>query len=725
MTRNQPRVLLIDSYDSFTFNLTHLVEQVTGAEVVTIHNDSVPAQELIGCLRAFDAVVLGPGPGTVENASDVGVLPTLWSLPEDALLPVFGVCLGFQSLVYAHGGTIHRLPAAVHGQPGEIEHCGESLFRGVPQKFCSIRYHSLHARLPKTGAADAASDIVPLAWTQDGDERVLMAGRHATKPFYGVQYHPESVCSERGAEVLANFWADALAWSRANRRPPGAETPVGTVFARVAKRSIKPEPLLALDVNGTANNGGDSELQFEQIAAYAVDEEAVCERLGATNFVLLGSAKAPGRWSIVGVLESTTATIAHYADYKPDTVFVGQWGDQQHQTEHKLGTEGVWRYLADHMGPKLARFARAQLPKDVPFVGGLVGYVSYEDGIDWRRPPLRDTPTYPDTNLVDVERTILIDKERNVTYAASTRRNDDGWIDAARTLITDLPAPAPTPTLAKPSSVTLPDRDTYTAKIAAAQEYLRSGDSYELCLTGQSRIAYAPGTAPTPWDLYKVLRKRNPAPYSVFLDLPGATLVGSSPERFMSWRRDGVCEFRPIKGTVKRTPDMTRARAEKILQTPKERGENLMIVDLIRHDLGQVLDNVRAAKLMSVEEYETVYQLVSVIQGDLPPTYSGIDVLAHSLPPGSMTGAPKRRSVDILTSLEDNLARGIYSGVAGYWSVHDEGDWSVVIRSAFRYKQDPDVWRIGAGGAITILSDASDEFEEMHTKLSSALQAFV
>ena len=170
---------------------------------------------------------------------------------------------------------------------------------------------------------------------------------------------------------------------------------------------------------------------------------------------------------------------------------------------------------------------------------------------------------------------------------------------------------------------------------------------------------------------------------------------------------------------------MTREKANEILNTDKERGENLMIVDLIRHDLNQLLKNVRVEKLMTVEEYHTVYQLVSVICGELPPAYKGLDLLAHSLPPGSMTGAPKIRSVHILDGLEDYIPRGIYSGVSGYWSVLDEGQWSVIIRSAFSYKAESNIWRIGAGGAITVLSDANDEWDEMKAKLESALQAFI
>jgi len=199
-----------------------------------------------------------------------------------------------------------------------------------------------------------------------------------------------------------------------------------------------------------------------------------------------------------------------------------------------------------------------------------------------------------------------------------------------------------------------------------------------------------------------------------------------------------------------------------LLGSPKEIAENLMIVDLIRHDLSRIVcggdssqGEVRVTKLFKVEEYETVYQLVSVIEGrvDLGLGYTGWDVLARSLPPGSMTGAPKIRSVELLQELESNLScpedtfrptttchksngktergheRGVYSGVCGYWCVGGGGDFSVIIRSAFKYDDEckesgSERWYVGAGGAITALSNAEDEWEEMMAKLSSTLRAF-
>jgi len=158
-----------------------------------------------------------------------------------------------------------------------------------------------------------------------------------------------------------------------------------------------------------------------------------------------------------------------------------------------------------------------------------------------------------------------------------------------------------------------------------------------------------------------------------------------------------------------------------ILKSRKEQAENLMIVDLIRHDLSGVVGagNVEVTKLMAMEEYETVYQLVSVIEGQMPPSSdrTSIDVLAASLPPGSMTGAPKKRSCELLRDIEKRR-RGVYGGVLGYLDVGGGGDFSVVIRTVEVKGKNV---RVGAGGAVTTLSTSAGEFEEMLAKRESVL----
>lgn len=201
--------------------------------------------------------------------------------------------------------------------------------------------------------------------------------------------------------------------------------------------------------------------------------------------------------------------------------------------------------------------------------------------------------------------------------------------------------------------------------------------------------------------------------------------------------------MKPMKGTVRKSDAVsTLKQAEELLHVPKEEAENLMIVDLVRHDLHGICGpgKVNVADLMKVEEYQSVFTMITVVQGQLPmpatndrQRYTGLDVLAASLPPGSMTGAPKKRSCEILQEIEQHKERSLYSGVVGYMCVSGRGDWSVTIRSMFRWDderaegaegEDQEVWRIGAGGAVTILSTAEGEREEMLTKLAGPLGIF-
>jgi para-aminobenzoate synthetase len=248
------------------------------------------------------------------------------------------------------------------------------------------------------------------------------------------------------------------------------------------------------------------------------------------------------------------------------------------------------------------------------------------------------------------------------------------------------------------------------------------------------------------------LRKYNPAAFSAFADLGLAKIVSSSPECFLNWDRTSMLEMKPMKGTVRKTPDMTMEKAREILGTTKEMAENLMIADLIRHDLYGICGSggVRVEKLLEVEDHGRVYQMITHVKGEvrsdqlgyavrhMPQLKSsnmavhGLTALQRCLPPGSMTGAPKERSCLHLRHIEARK-RSVYSGVMGYLDLGGGGSFSVLIRTAFTRSPDEDedtgeqshqTWRIGAGGAVTTLSTAEGEWQEMLTKLRTVCNVF-
>ena len=841
------QVLFVDAYDSFTNNIVSLLETKLGLRVTVIKHDTA-IEDIASLLKPFAAVVLGPGPGDPRFEKDIGLFRRFWRLDDEQAIPILGICLGFQSLVLAFGGHIERLPEPRHGLIRSIRHDGRDIFQGLNLLIQSVQYHSLHATLGDqkpwvgdsfNGRSDtlfpSSTDLVALAWDYHADntnidahvssinpKSILMAVRHKRMPYHGLQFHPESICSSSSAQkILVNWWHNVQEWwidqpARPTHQCHDAKYQRGNSHTwPVTQLNDQPSIKFAKVTDGT------KPVSAKVIPSIDLTIPEICSRLGleGDRVVVLDSENHQradvGQHSIVGLISPESLRFEYcIGAMHIREIYHGQTTIIDLKKSH---LSDVFGFLKDFIRQRSAQSAHIS----VPFWGGLIGYINYESGLETINVPPKsaqnkDTgrPLAPDLSFVFVERSIVVAHiERNI-YIQTLLPNDDTWVDTTASLLKiDLPPSPPTsPFSFFDANITLPCEATYKANIRAAQSHIRAGDSYELCLTSHASI-HTPRQLPS-WPLYLRLRQLNPAPFGAYLCLGGVTLLSSSPERFLSWtrpteRREGsvtnsICQFRPIKGTIARQPDpesrpLTLEQAKALLATPKEQAENLMIVDLIRHDLHGVVGsgNVGVPKLMVVEEYKTLFQLVSVIEGNLhvpedpqnedvdrncvAPCHkgeacdevatrplntrlenkTGIDVLAASIPPGSMTGAPKLRSCQLLQGLEGK-PRGVYSGVIGYLDVGGRGDFSVVIRSAVRWNgghadsstfndaggglnevglSDPnheitstgcnytqsekgDTWTIGAGGAITALSTEEGEHEEMLMKLKSTLRLF-
>ncbi|MSR46447.1 MAG: anthranilate synthase component I family protein [Planctomycetes bacterium] len=264
------------------------------------------------------------------------------------------------------------------------------------------------------------------------------------------------------------------------------------------------------------------------------------------------------------------------------------------------------------------------------------------------------------------------------------------------------------------------DAATYSERFAQARASLAAGESYQLCFT-------YPLTRPLPPDgafrLWERLRRDHPAPFSAYVEEPRFALVSCSPERFLRVDADRRVEARPMKGTASKPLDaVSRATASRELQASgKALAENLMIADLLRNDLGRVcrLGSVRASQPALVEEHATLLQMVSVIEGDLDRGRSTADLLASAFPPGSMTGAPKVRSIELLRALERS-PRGPYAGILGYLASGGVCDWSVVIRTALCVAGQA---QVNVGGGLVWDSTALEEWQESRDKAQPLLCA--
>ncbi|KAF2491274.1 ADC synthase [Lophium mytilinum] len=957
------RILFLDAYDSFTNNIVTQARETLGADVTVIHIDDeryigAGHDDFLELLSAFDAVIAGPGPGDPSREQDVGLLGKLWSVDEKDMLPVLGICLGYQSLALAFGASIERLPEPRHGvMTNDFLHDDRSIFKGIGE-VKATQYHSLRVNIghsiqtqnsvsyPKQlwEPTEQCPDLEPLAWDWDvpPNKAVLMATRHLHKPFWGVQYHPESICTnEEGARVVGNWWREAQGWIAENKilrlrqleltsRVPvlaqtiqrkeeqareGKEgdpmtssrmmlkldkcgdavqsrTGPGSTF--LSTRKVQGVDLLRLDAleralhqeweketvntklvpkypsmskldvlkkgyeisrensefsqqafgedimarNGTKSTMpwlrpdtvhvktcGSGQLRVSEVCGMVRMHDPLSQAVVFESGLkpgLLPSEVGTGRYSIVGIFVPNETLRLSYSVYSR-TLY---WKTGQGKTYYHRRVEDIWEYLRELMDD-LRPIKEPAGPRFAPFWGGLMGYASYEAGLDTIgvKPSPRQN-TNPDLQFAFITRSIVIDHTMKKVYVQSIRSADDmRWVVATQeslfnrfispnrirplaesyplvpkhqlyglglhAVVSDIsrlyPADVQVKHLhhlllrekIKDGMCSPPLRKGYESMVESCQEEIAAGNSYELCLTQQTTFLlpptdiqswknqtnpiFAPGNVP--WTLFRNIMDRNPAPFGAYIRFgncdmgSGVSIVSSSPERFMSWDRKGRTQCRPIKGTVRKGPNVTRADADEILQSSKERAENLMIVDLTRHQLHGVFgSNVTVPHLMEVEEYETVYQLVSVVEG-VPPGVDhartpedweepsdyvsvktrantsayGIRALAASLPPGSMTGAPKKRSCELLKEIEEDEPRGIYAGVLGYLDVGGGGDFSVVIRTAVCWEEDRveregkearEVWRIGAGGAVTSQSTASGEYDEMFVKLGATLGAF-
>ncbi|GAC1380507.1 MAG: hypothetical protein NVSMB48_06690 [Marmoricola sp.] len=260
----------------------------------------------------------------------------------------------------------------------------------------------------------------------------------------------------------------------------------------------------------------------------------------------------------------------------------------------------------------------------------------------------------------------------------------------------------------------------YVAAFDEVQRRLRAGDSYEVNLT--RRVELDPAGVPDPAAVYAELRRINPAPYAAHLWHDGVQVLSASPECFVSIA-DGRVLTKPIKGTTARGTDPASDELERqrLAHDPRYRAENLMITDLMRNDLSQVClpGSVEVTGLMQVESYAAVHQLVTTVEGRLTPATTAVQAIRALFPAGSMTGAPKQRTMEIIDAVEET-PRGVYSGALG-WIRGDACELSVVIRSLIR---DPGLrWHAGTGGGITVHSDVVSEWQESEWKLDRLLGA--
>jgi para-aminobenzoate synthetase len=674
------KTLLIDNYDSFTFNLFQYLAEINGESPIVVRNDEMSWSE--AARLKVDNIVLSPGPGRPQIERDFGICRQA-ILQSD--LPILGVCLGHQGIGHFFGGTVQPALRVMHGRLSDILHEGAGLFHGLPSPLQAVRYHSLvvDSKLPEVLRATA--------WTRDG---VLMALAHRSKPIWGVQFHPESICSEHGLSLLKNFRdLSAQARRRQFSAPSASRSGVETstrYTLRHRRLSQFPDPE-AVFMRYFADSP----------AAYWLHSATLRE--GMSRFSFMGDCSGPG------------SSVISYHSVQSRL----QIKRNGHESLHE---ESIFDFLAR----EIERYHCKDTGLPFDFAGGFVGYFGYELKQECGSPgPHRSGQ--PDAQFIFADRFLAFDHVARELYLVALHEegtaSPESWFDSMQAGLARLGVPPPLEHSHQQAPVIFRlrhSRAEYLARIDAVLREIQAGETYEVCLTNE---LVAENVSVDLFSLYRTLQRINPAPFSAFLKFPGVSVLSSSPERFLRVDRTGRVEAKPIKGTSRRAADPNEdiRLAQQLRNDEKNQSENLMIVDLLRNDLGRVCEtgSVSVPKLMDVETYATVHQLVSTVQGKLAARCSVIDCIRSAFPGGSMTGAPKLRTMEIIDRLE-GAARGIYSGSIGYLSLNGTADLSIVIRTVIAVEQR---LSIGIGGAIVALSDPVAEFEETMLKAQAIVQA--
>jgi para-aminobenzoate synthetase component 1 len=406
------------------------------------------------------------------------------------------------------------------------------------------------------------------------------------------------------------------------------------------------------------------------------------------------------------------------------------------------------------LGQLLSRYKvdpSAYQDNQIPFLGGAVGYFGYELNYVLEKLPCLgdDDLSLPDSYFMFVDHVLIydhlekrlflsviaFDEIKEVAQEKVQERFNElhNWmlsVEAEKLAERErLANGEPNVDIAGDTAPAVQFREMfnesqYMAAVQEAKDHIFAGDIFEVCMTHRFECDFESN----PFDLYKELRRINPAPFASFINLPCVKIVSSSPERFVRVDRQGWSASRPIKGTRPRgkTARQDKQLHRELMASVKDRAENMMIVDLVRNDLGRVCEvgTVQVSELMTIEKYATVFQMVSTIIGKLEEGKCSLDLVQACFPGGSMTGAPKIEAMKIIDALEP-VKRGIYSGSIGYIDYAGNLDLNIVIRTIL-IKDGKAYFQVG--GAVVADSDPRDEYlETLHKAraLRLALQTAV
>lgn len=374
--------------------------------------------------------------------------------------------------------------------------------------------------------------------------------------------------------------------------------------------------------------------------------------------------------------------------------------------------------LREHYASR--HIATSDIPATVPL--GFLGVIAYDGASESMDLAVVSDPGHRATSHgLWVTRSLEFNEHTRaiVAWGLGADEGFEEWVAEVESALGDSQPTAESLLLPATDAVWRDSPERYLDMISRAQGAIRDGEVYQICLTTSVEM----NSPVADWELHRVLRDTSPTHHQALFRFSDYSLVSASPETFLTIDTDGLIQTRPIKGTRPRGAirESDQQLARELVESDKERAENLMIVDLMRNDLQRVCDtgSVNVAGLFEVETYSSVHQLVSTVEGKLKEGVDGVDALMACFPAGSMTGAPKHRAVALLSEWE-SAPRGIYSGIWGWWRLDGSMEWAMTIRSALMREGRVS---IGVGGGITWSSVPEREIAEVGHKARRLLEA--
>ncbi|KAK8950946.1 hypothetical protein KSP39_PZI004929 [Platanthera zijinensis] len=607
---------------------------------------------------------------------------------------------------------------------------------------------------------DTDNNASSISSSPDEINKILMGVKHSSRPHYGVQFHPESIATGHRRQFFENFrrmtidyWSSRSIIMLSNSKSSSSfihDPPLKPFF-----NGKLPLPKKAITVRELKKDI-HLKLQWKKIRCFASraggSENIFCSLFGAHNnaentFWLDSSSTDNGRarFSFMGskggsLWKQLTFCLSHHR--RGGGCMTIQDANGNVKTEHH--EDGFFDFLDKELNSfHYDKRDYEGLPFN--FYGGYVGYIGYDLKIECGATSNNHRSKAPDACFFFADNLVVIDHSNDDVYILQLHdlhrpkeaawADEDLWLNQTEKKLLGLlrgtnNIPTTQLSMQRPEAggsssvqcfastfVLDKSKHQYLKDVEKCLELIRDGESYELCLTAHARMRVAIRNTDA-LHLYLHLRRKNPAPYAAWLNFSREDLCicSSSPERFLRLDERGVLEAKPIKGTIARgmTPREDECLRLRLQYSEKNQAENLMIVDLLRNDLGRVCEagTVCVPGLMEVESYATVHTLVSTIQGKKKSTTSAVEAIKAAFPGGSMTGAPKIRSMQLLDSIESS-SRGVYSGSIGFISYNQTFDLNIVIRTVVLHKGEASV---GAGGAIIALSEPEDEYQEMMLK---------